>query len=88
MSIDKLRKSVEYLRELIGIEPPRKEESKEEMADSLLSILNQDSYTDRLYHLNCDDLYELREVAQLAENIKSEREERRSKEVDALMDKL
>ena len=91
MNIDELRKSVGYLRAILGIEPPRKEESKEEMEDSLLSLLqkiDQDSYLDRVYHLNCADLYDLREIAQLAENIKSEREERRSKEVDALLDDL
>ena len=73
MNVDELRKSVGYLRDLIGIEPPRKEESKEEMADSLLSLLqiDQNSYSDRV--LGGDEaevLYELRKAEQLAKNIK------------------
>lgn len=42
------------------------------MADSLLSLLqiDQNSYLDRLYHFNCDDLYELRKAEQLARSIK------------------
>ena len=77
MNIDKLRKSVDYLRELIGIEPPRKEESKEEMEDSLLSLLqiDQNSYSDQVLEGYEDEfLYELRKAEQLAKDIKLERE--------------
>lgn len=77
MNIDELRKSVDYLRDLIGIEPPRKEESKEEIEESLLSLLQIDpnSYSDRI--LGGDEVefdYELKKAKRLAKDIKLERE--------------
>ena len=76
MSIDELRKSVGYLRDIIGIEPPRKEESKEEIEESLLSLLQIDpnSYSDRI--LGGDEVefdYELKKAKRLAKDIKRKR---------------